>query len=266
MWFLQLILLWEVRECALSTCAQSWLSNVKIRAKLFSCGFVVPAKPAGRRGFQWHLLQTTLPSRCPPAAGEVPQLLAISTATKGSDSWAMHGGPFLRCFPAGIPGGSQGYMAASTYLGWPVTTTHSHLQQLLHFRSSPTGKMQTSQEGRFVPILDHSFGCVYTLVDWFCKIGLPVFIGWIKRPLPDAWSEEKRQSSQAEVGVQALPPAAGPSAMSGLAFHFQFCAELCVWKLPNKCLLKRWVNETLKTTLHYPLVSTELTVSTFFFF
>lgn len=172
MWFLQLILLWEVRECALSTCAQSWLSNVKIRAKLFSCGFVVPAKPAGRRGSQWHLLQTIFPSRCSPAVGEVPQLMAISTATKGSDLRAIHGGPFLRCFPAGIPGGCRGYMAASTSLGWPVTT-HSHLQQLWHFRSSPTGKMQTSQESRFVSILDHSFGCIYTLVNRFCKIGLP---------------------------------------------------------------------------------------------
>lgn len=177
MWFLQLILLWEVSECALSTCAQSWFSNVKIRAKPFSCGFVVPANPAGRRGSQWHLLQTTLPSRCLPAAGEVLQLLAISTATKGSDSWAMHGGAFLRCFPAGIPGGSHGYMAASTHLSWPVTT-RSHLQQLLHFRYSPTMKMQTSQEGRFVSILDHSLGCIYTLVNWFCKIGLSC-IHWL---------------------------------------------------------------------------------------
>lgn len=48
-------------------------------------------------------------------------------------------------------GGSQGCLAARNHLGWLITT-HSHLQQFLHFRSSFTKKMQTGHGGRVGPL------------------------------------------------------------------------------------------------------------------
>lgn len=138
MWLLQLILLQGVRECAISTRTQCWLSNVRIRAKqLFICGFVVPAKPAGRSSSRWHLLQTNLPSRHLPAADGVPQLLATSTAPPKGQTL----GPCMVDPPSATF--QLGYLVALKYAQQPVPIwaglSQYHLTSTAFaFRSSPT--------------------------------------------------------------------------------------------------------------------------------